>query len=60
MQMTLNFLLGICWGVCITTITFRIYNNITPSAIDVYRGRTTLEIIYKNDVPIDSIVVFKD
>ena len=30
-----------------------------PKAIDVYRGKTTLEITYKNRVPIDSIVVWK-
>lgn len=32
----------------------------TPKAIDVYRNRTTLEITYKDSIPIDSIVVFKD
>lgn len=31
-----------------------------PSAIDVYRGKTTLEITYKNRVPIDSMVVWKN
>ena len=31
-----------------------------PQAIDVYQGKTTLEITYKNGVPIDSVVVFKD
>ena len=30
-----------------------------PKAIDVYRGKTTLEIIYKDKVPIDSTVVWK-
>lgn len=30
-----------------------------PSAIDVYRGKTTLQIIYKNNVPIDTTVVYK-
>ena len=30
-----------------------------PKAIDVYRGKTTLEITYKDRVPIDSIVVWK-
>jgi hypothetical protein len=32
----------------------------TPTAMDVYRGKTTLEIIYKDGVPVDSVVVFKD
>ena len=31
----------------------------TPQAIDVYRGKTTLEITYKDSIPIDSVVVFK-
>lgn len=32
----------------------------TPQAIDVYRNKTTLEITYKDSIPIDSVVVFKD
>ena len=35
-------------------------NEINPTAIDVYRGKTTLEITYKDGVPIDSTVVFKE
>ena len=31
----------------------------TPQAIDVYRGKTTLEITYKDSIPIDTVVVFK-
>lgn len=30
-----------------------------PTAIDVYEGKTTLEITYKDKVPIDSTVVWK-
>ena len=30
-----------------------------PQAIDVYKGKTTLEITYKDKVPIDSTVVWK-
>ena len=30
-----------------------------PSAIDVYRGNTELEITSVNGVPIDTVVVFK-
>ena len=29
-------------------------------AIDVYKGKTTLEITYKDKVPIDSTVVWKN
>lgn len=31
-----------------------------PQAIDVYRGKTTLRITYQDNVPVDSVVVFKD
>ena len=32
----------------------------SPQAIDVYRGRTTLEITYRDSIPVDSVVVFKE
>ena len=31
-----------------------------PKAIDVYKGKTTLEITYKDKIPIDSTVVWKN
>lgn len=33
------------------------YNE--PTALDVYRGKTTLEITYRDSVAIDSVVVYK-
>ena len=30
-----------------------------PQAIDVYRGKTTLEITYRDSVAVDSVVVYK-
>ena len=30
----------------------------TPTALDVYRGKTTLEITYRDSVAIDSVVVY--
>lgn len=30
-----------------------------PTAMDVYKGKTTLEITYRDSIPVDSIVVFK-
>ena len=33
--------------------------SLTPTAIDVYRGKTTLEITYRDSVAIDSTVVYK-
>ena len=31
----------------------------SPTALDVYRGKTTLEITYRDSVAIDSTVVYK-
>ena len=33
--------------------------NEIPTALDVYRGKTTLEITYRDSVAIDSTVVYK-
>lgn len=30
-----------------------------PSALDVYRGRTTLKVTYENKTPVDTVVIFK-
>ena len=37
--------------------SIREYN--IPTAIDVYRGKTTLEITYRDSVAVDSVVVYK-
>lgn len=39
-----------------------IYEYYSPSVtpIDVYRGKTTLEITYKDSIAIDSVVVWKE
>ena len=34
-------------------------NEKHPTALDVYRGKTTLEITYRDSVAIDSTVVYK-
>ena len=44
----------------IITILCAIDKDTIPTAIDVYRGRTTLEITYKDGVAIDTVVVFKE
>lgn len=30
-----------------------------PSALDVYQGKTTLRITYDNNVPVDTVVIYK-
>ena len=43
----------------IVILTLAIALKRQPKAIDVYKGKTTLVISYKDEVPIDSIVVWK-
>lgn len=50
-----DWLIGALVGACLYfAIT---YDN--PTALDVYRGKTTLEITYRDSVAIDSTVVYK-
>lgn len=35
-------------------------NRNTPTSLDVYEGKTTLEITYRDSIPVDSVVVFKE
>ena len=51
----LTFIIGAVMG-CLWYVGF-IDDN--PTAIDVYRGKTTLEITYRDSVAIDSTVVYK-
>ena len=62
-----DFNIGLPMGIAIGTLmTIEVYllANIIgeqkPSAIDVYRGNTELEMTSVNGTPIDSVVVFKE
>ena len=44
---------------CINACCVAIIIN-QPTAIDVYKGKTKLQIIYKGTMPVDSVVVFKN
>lgn len=57
---------GIFIGIVITIlmvleicVVSRIIEKPNPSALDVYRGNTELEIASINGIPIDTVVVFK-
>lgn len=43
--------------VAVGTIIFVNYNY--PTAMDVYQGKTTIKVTYKDGIPVDSVVVFK-
>ena len=47
--------------VCSIIAMFLMFAHLSkPKPIDVYRGNTTLEITYKDNVPVDSVVIWKD
>ena len=54
---------GFGWGLMagiISCLCFvQTFNVNIPTALDVYRGKTTLEITYRDSVAIDSTVVYK-
>ena len=50
----ITIILNIIIAICL------IINLRKPRAIDVYQNNTTLEITYKDDMPIDSVVVWKN
>ena len=53
-----------CFMTILVIIEVYLLSNIigkpTPSALEVYRGNTELEITSVNGVPTDSVVVFKE
>ena len=51
------FVFSIATAICIVEATMTYENK--PTALDVYRGKTTLEITYRDSVAVDSIVVYK-
>lgn len=53
------FLLSV-FAVMVFSAYLTYQNRNIPTAIDVYQGKTTLEITYRDTIPVDSIVVFKD
>ena len=51
----ISFVVFVVTGVTIGICTL----NYEPTALDVYRGKTTLEITYRDSIAIDSTVVYK-
>jgi len=47
-------------GCILLSTNYNYLNNSEPTALDVYRGKTILEITYRDSIPVDSVVVFKD
>ena len=61
-----SFYVGVFMGIVIIILfvmeiclVHEIIEKPKPSALDVYQNKTTLEITYKDGVPVDSVVVWK-
>lgn len=48
---------GIIGFVCLVILFILTFDR--PQAIDVYKGKTTLEVTYRDSIPVDSTVIFK-
>ena len=53
-------MLCIFGGVLLGLSVAEIKQKKVPTALDVYKGKTTLEITYRDSMAIDSVVVFKN
>ena len=56
----LAFFLGVMGAYILSGGIMMHQESYKPTAIDVYKGKTTLEITHKDGVPVDSVVVFKN
>ena len=57
---------NIGWTIALTLnmagiLNVMIYDYVikTPSALDVYKGKTVLKITYEDKVPVDTVVIYK-
>ena len=53
------FILGFLVGGILGIIILNIITSKHPTALDVYRGNTTLRVIVENNIPVDTIVIFR-
>ncbi len=53
------FFAGLGIGIGVTNAIYQYTLSGLPSALDVYRGKTTLQVTYKDSIPLDTTVVFK-
>ncbi|MBR1620738.1 MAG: hypothetical protein IJ669_01290 [Prevotella sp.] len=56
----LCYLVGLLGVLFMTLGISQKVDEIRPSAMDVYQGKTTLQYTYVDSVKVDSIVVFKE
>lgn len=55
----LMFLLVFLLAIAMVMFIRLFESKIEPTAMDVYQNKTTLQVTYRDGVPVDSVVVFK-
>jgi hypothetical protein len=55
-----GFIGGILIGTVVSCALILCSINTIPTALDVYQGKTTLEVTCKDSIPVDTVVVLKD
>ena len=50
---------AVMFSVVITGVIIDYTTKDEPTALDVYQGKTTIEITYRDSIPVDSVVVYK-
>lgn len=53
------FILGFLVGGIFGCIILNIITSKYPTALDVYRGNTTLRVTVENNIPVDTTVIFR-
>lgn len=54
-----EFIFGFIVGMVSCCLMALAFTADEPTALDVYRNNTTLEITYRDGMPIDTVVVYK-
>lgn len=55
----ISCLCAIICGIIFTIVLIDYCHKDEPTTLDVYQDKTTLEITYRDSIPVDSVVVFK-
>lgn len=56
----ISCLCAIICSIIFTIILIDYISKDKPTSLDVYQNKTTLEITYRDSIPVDSVVVFKE
>lgn len=51
---------AVMFSIIFTRVFIDYKHKDNPTSLDVYQGKTTLEITYRDSIPVDTIVVFKE